>query len=260
MGIERTDLWLKEDFENPTAICKRLLPYFYKEEDPNNIYNYLLKFGMYRPGRGTFHTYNELKKQDAWKKVEVIYRKYKKEWSGPEIPIFIFPFQSNNAFQLRRGENKSGVSFKDKMFLFLTPLEDEKEMEALFVHEYHHVCRMHNTKKDIKKYTLLDSVILEGLAEHAVKEYCGEAYQAKWCQYFSKKEIFKKWKPFFDEHKLTQRNDPLHDQLLFGGGSYPRMLGYALGYQIIKQYESKKNFSAKISLRIPASDFLENSS
>ncbi|MDF1512080.1 DUF2268 domain-containing putative Zn-dependent protease, partial [Robertmurraya sp. DFI.2.37] len=38
---------------------------------------------------------------------------------------------------------------KRKCFLFLTPLEDLMELEALFVHEYHHVCRMNKQKKEI---------------------------------------------------------------------------------------------------------------
>ncbi len=66
------------------------------------------------------------------------------------------------------------------MFLFLTPLEDEKELEALIIHEYHHVCRMNKITKPIQEYTLLDSMVMEGLAEYTVENYCGKNYNAKW--------------------------------------------------------------------------------
>ena len=150
---------------------------------------------------------------------------------------------------------RSGVSFKDKLFLFLTPIEDEKELEALFVHEYHHVCRMNSQKKDPQDYTLLDSIILEGLAEHAVTRNCGEKYASDWSRRYTKDELSKYWKKDLSENLSIKRDHRFHDQILFGLGRRPGLLGYAIGYEIVKQYEQRKNFSDKTSFIIPSKEF-----
>ena len=49
----------------------------------------------------------------------------------------------------------------------------KQELQALFAHEYNHVCRIH-ILKTLDEMTLLDSLILEGLAEDAVKDLYGE--------------------------------------------------------------------------------------
>ena len=54
------------------------------------------------------------------------------------------------------------------MFLFLTPSLAEKELEALIVHEYHHICRLKILAKPYHEFTLLDSILMEGFAEYAV--------------------------------------------------------------------------------------------
>lgn len=50
----------------------------------------------------------------------------------------------------RGDENKSGVSFPNQLFLFIGEVENDKELEALFIHEYHHVCRIHHQKKILR--------------------------------------------------------------------------------------------------------------
>ncbi|RSD29490.1 hypothetical protein EJA10_01755 [Mesobacillus subterraneus] len=210
---------------------------------------------MYKPDRRTKKIYEQLKVKGFWKLIERIFTKYKKKWNGPDIPIFIFPMDESNARLMREGKGKSGVSFMDKMFLFLTPVEDEKEIEALFVHEYHHVCRMQAQKRNPEEYTLLDSIILEGLAEHAVADHCGKKYTGEWSRRYSTKSLAEYWKKDISEKLSINRNDVLHDQILFGLGSRPRLLGYALGYEIVKQYKQRENFTEKTSFIIPSTEF-----
>ncbi|WP_210364575.1 DUF2268 domain-containing protein [Bacillus sp. REN3] len=196
--------------------------------------------------------------QRIWEKTQAIYQKYKKAWKGPKIPIFIFPMDHTNIGLMKEGKGKSGVSFKDKLFLFLTPMDDEKKLEALFVHEYHHVCRMNGQKKRVEDYTLLDSIILEGLAEHAVARHCGEAYTGEWSKRFTKKELGGYWKRYFSGNLSMRRENPLHDRLLFGLGGRPKLLGYAMGYEIITQYQQQENFSEKASFQMPSEQFIKD--
>lgn len=254
----RTDEWLEKDFRDPKKICIKLLDYFKGETDPMEIYDYLSNFGMYKPSRRSWIAAENLKEERFWEKTEEVYKKYKKKWNGPEIPIFIFPMNESNMSLMREGKGKSGVSFIDKMFLFLTPLTDLKELEALFVHEYHHICRMNSLKKNPAEYTLLDSIILEGLAEHAVAQNCGETYTGEWTRKYSAANLRRYWNREVSEKLSITRDDRQHDQILFGFGGRPKLLGYALGYEIVKRYIEHENLTERTSLRIPSDQFTKN--
>lgn len=231
------------------------MDYFQGEANPQKIYDYLLEFGMYKPSRRSKKNFEELLGRQQWNKIEKIFLKYKKKWDGPDIPIFIFPMNEGNARLMKEGKGKSGVSFRDKLFLFLTPIEDEKEIEALFVHEYHHVCRMQRQQKDPSEYTLLDSIILEGLAEHAVLMNCGEQYTGEWSRRYSTETLAGYWENGLSEKLFITRKDKMHDQLLFGLGNRPRLLGYAMGFEMVKQYKQRENFTEKASFKIPSKVF-----
>lgn len=236
-------------------ICQELLETF-GEEKPGNIYNYLLNFGMYRPNRRTYEDYKKLKELKSWNTAERIYQGYRKKWKGPNVQIYIFPASANNSLFHKREGEKSGVAFKDKLFLFLPPLEDKKEIEALLIHEYHHVCRLNRQKKQILDCTLLDSIVLEGLAEHAVADYCGESYQAKWCQYYTQEEINTYWEKFLSKELHVTKNKKLHDEILYGFKGYPKMIGYAAGFEIVSRYCEDKKLRIEDSFNLPSEQFL----
>ncbi|WP_445505930.1 DUF2268 domain-containing protein [Niallia sp. 03190] len=210
---------------------------------------------MYKPSRNTKETFDLLVEKDVWNIVRKYDEKYKKKWKGPDIPIYIFPFQPSR----KRTENKSGVSFSDKLFLFVGNIEDAKELEALFIHEYHHVCRIHHQKKNMEEYTLLDSIVMEGLAEYAVKLHCGEKYNASWCHLYKEEEIRKFWKEDIVENLDIKKSEHLHDVLLYGLGRYPYMLGYSCGYYIIKSFVKQNNFSEKSYFLLESENFVSES-
>ncbi|PLR97752.1 hypothetical protein CVD19_09080 [Bacillus sp. T33-2] len=238
-------------------ICNSLMQGF-EEKHPRAVYHQLLKFGMYKPNRSNWEVYKKLKENNIWQTVDKLFKKYQAQWKGPDIPVYIFPLDTSNKQLVKAGNSKSGVSFKDKLFLFLTPLEDEKELEALFVHEYHHVCRMNKQKREISDYTLLDSMVMEGLAEHAVGKNCGKQYQAKWCDSIPVEEIARYWRKDLAPNLSVKKDTRLHDELLFGLATYPKLLGYAAGFEIVKQYKRRENISDKASFLVPATEFIKS--
>ncbi|WP_075981439.1 DUF2268 domain-containing protein [Bacillus massilinigeriensis] len=252
----RTDEWLDQHFNEPEHLCDRLLKSF-SETDSRKLYQYLMKHGMYRPNRSSWLTFHDMKEKQYWGIIDNLYEKYRKEWEGPDIPIYLFPIQSKANFIFRGHQNKSGVSFHDKMFLFITPLEDRKEIEALFVHEYHHVCRLNKNKKNLEKYTLLDSIILEGLAENAVREHCGKQYCAKWCSYYTSEQLLNFWKKYFLKNLSISHRDELHEKILYGIRPFPRLVGYGLGYEIVARTYKLHPFSTKASFILPSEYFIK---
>ena len=256
MGIIRTDQWLNEEFDRPAKICEKLQPFF-KGQTPHEIYNQLMKFGMYRPSRSSRNNLKMMLDQKAWDKVEKLFSKYKNNWDGPDVPTFLFPLAQSGFFFSRQEKSKAGVSFPDKMFLFLSYYDDPKEIEALLVHEYHHVCRLRMLGKKMEDYTLLDSIIIEGLAEYAVLKNCGREYLATWCHMYTEKELTNFWNRYLKNQLHKKKNERGHDDLLYGGGRVPKLLGYAAGYNIIGKFYENHNYSTKLSFTIPAAKYVE---
>lgn len=261
MGVIRTDIWLEEHFSDPIEICKKILQEK-GEENLSSFYRYLSDFGMYKPNRQAKTAYEELKQNNVWTTVEDLYRNYQKKWRGPDVPIYIFPMAHRFRPFVRSMRNtnneKSGLSFSDKLLLFLTPELEKKEIEALLVHEYHHIFRIKLGNKDIKDYTLLDSIVLEGLAENVVEENCGKEYLAKWCQLYSKEQIRKFWKQYLLENLTLKKDEPRHDQLLFGKGRVPDMLGYACGYAMVSAYKQNHPLTPAETFTIKSDSFLNS--
>lgn len=256
MGIIRTDKWLEEEFDRPPKICEKLVPVF-KGQNARYIYNQLTEFGMYRASRLTKDTFNSMKENNVWEAVDSIFQEYKKLWEGPDIPIYLFPIgQERSLFSRQEEKVKGGVSYPDKMFLFLSKSLSSKELEALFVHEYHHVCRLNNQTKKFDDYTLLDSVIIEGLAEYAVLVHCGRSYLADWCNKYSDTELESLWEKYVKDNLELKKSERKHDELLFGAGRIPKLLGYAAGYKVVEDYYRKNDYSTKLSFTLPANEFL----
>ncbi|MEC1523995.1 DUF2268 domain-containing putative Zn-dependent protease [Neobacillus niacini] len=256
MGIIRTDKWLEDEFDRPLKICEKLLPVF-KGQSASKVYNQLIDFGMYRASRRTEEIFNAMKDNMVWQEVEGIFQEYKKKWGGPDIPIYIFPIGQSRSFFFRQEDKvKGGVSYPDKMFLFLSDSVPSKELEALFVHEYHHICRLNKQTKRLDDYTLLDSIIIEGLAEYSVLIHCGKDYLADWCKMYSEAELDNLWEKFLQGNLDIKKSEKKHDDLLYGSGKIPRLLGYAVGFKIVEDYYRNYEYSTKLSFTQPAKKYL----
>ncbi|WP_027408930.1 DUF2268 domain-containing protein [Anoxybacteroides tepidamans] len=228
MPVIRTDEWMKK--EKPTEICERLVFYF-ENANARDIYLHLIHHGMHSLSHDVTKTIEEMKRKGIWERADAIYQELQKRWNGPDVPIFIFPADSRNRKLARDFNSKGGLAYSDKLFLFLLPHHQLKEIEAVLTHEYNHVCRL--AKQPKKENTLLDAIVLEGLAEQAVGKYVGEAHQAKWINYYSEEELRKFWKQYLARYQSIRQSHSLHNRLLYGLGLYPPMLGYATGYGMV---------------------------
>lgn len=256
MGIIRTDKWLEEQFDRPIQICEKLLPVF-KGQSASKVYNQLTNFGMYRASQRTKEIFNTMKNNRVWEEVEGVFEEYKGKWGGPDIPIYLFPIGQNRSFFFRQEEKvKGGVSYPDKMFLFLSDSLTPQELEALFVHEYHHICRLNKQTKRFDDYTLLDSIIIEGLAEYSVLVHCGRNYLADWCTMYSSAEIEDFWGRFLEGNLDIKKSERKHDDLLYGSGRIPKLLGYAAGFKIVEDYYRQNHYSTSLSFTMPARKYL----
>lgn len=252
MGIMETDNWLREERTNPVAICDRF-KHLFSDEDPEEIYRFLQNHGMYTKAMRLDSVLEKMTEEKIWKRATIILKKLQKGWSGPDIPVYIFPLRSSGILS-RTLESKSGLAFADKLFLFINPDISELELKALFIHEYHHVCRLKKYKKSESEYTLLDSMVMEGLAEHTVNHYLGEKGLAQWTSLYKDNELEKLWKRYIKENTSIQRDSRLHDKLLIGRAPYPKMLGYSIGYYLVRKAEP---LEIKHTFSIDSKKFIE---
>ncbi|MFD1735301.1 DUF2268 domain-containing protein [Bacillus salitolerans] len=241
MGVIDTKTWLKEYGEKPIKVCEQLKSYF-KKMSAKEIYDLLSINGMYRPS--IFNRNHQLEpflEMDYWKVVQKYYTKLRKTWNGPDVPIFIFPVNERQQQIMNEFNGKSGLAFPDKLFLFLKSRVDEREIMALLTHEYHHVCRLKYVSKNERDVTLLDTILLEGLAEQAVRKYCGSQYNASWTAYYTDDELQTFYNEFMKPNKSLRISDEQYFDLLYGLKRYPKMLGYCVGFYIVDQCIRKHN-------------------
>ncbi|MFY4774336.1 DUF2268 domain-containing protein [Metabacillus sp. RGM 3146] len=250
MGVIATDKWLEEGCQH-RKIGKKLKPYF-PGRNENLIFSKLIDHGIYRSTSGCQEMVKLLQKQKTWEFINTESEKLKKIWGGPDVPIFIFPSDSSSLRLQKEHGGKSGLAYSDKLFLFLTPEVGPTDIKALLMHEYHHICRIQKNPKPEPEYTLEDVVILEGMAENAVRESLGEKPVAKWAKLYKEDQIKHLWKKHIEPNRKIAQNDPKYEKILYGKGFYPAMAGYAAGYYIVKKYMSSSQSTTKDILSIPA--------
>ena len=201
MTVVSTDKWLEEyEFSRKSTssdelyslqcsvLCGRLVKLF-QEGYTEEIHFELQQQGLFLPEEEI--DLERLKQMNVWGCVEQEFMDLQQKWNGPTIPIYIFPIT-----QQQKITNKNGVAYPHSLFLFVGEVE-KQELQALFAHEYNHVCRLHHFKKSLDNMTLLDSLILEGLAECAVKELYGDKWLAPWLNNYTFEQEVSLWKTHF---------------------------------------------------------------
>ncbi|MDQ7860263.1 DUF2268 domain-containing putative Zn-dependent protease [Peribacillus frigoritolerans] len=72
---------------------------------------------VFAESKKTKLTWEDLQENNVWEKTQSLFTAYKKLWGGPDVPIYIFPLMSTGMWN-KKVETKSGLAFKDKLFLF----------------------------------------------------------------------------------------------------------------------------------------------
>ncbi|KKI93613.1 hypothetical protein WQ54_03100 [Bacillus sp. SA1-12] len=254
MSIIDTKKWLKETYDQ-RDICKKLTSYFPQLKE-GEIAKYLSSFGMYKRTGILDDWLEKMEKENIYEFVKEEEEKLRKEWNGPNIPIFIFPSDIHNRKIESDYKGRSGLAFHNKLFLFLSLNIIKSDIKSVLIHEYHHVCRINSVSKKEQDFTIIDTIILEGLAENAVREKLGDCHVAAWttlytdaqCERFFERIIYPQ-----KELSVDSRNYP---QLMYGTGLYPNMLGYAVGYYIVKNYMNQTGEKTINLLSKPAEEII----
>ncbi len=250
MSLMNTIDWLKKTHQQ-VEICEKLVPYFYKM-DKKEIASYLNSFGMYKHSKPNINQWIEqMTKRDIVGHVRTLEKKYQHKWNGPDVAIFVFPNDQTNRKIEGEYRGRSGLAFHDKLFLFLSKDVHIDDIESLFLHEYHHVCRLAAVKKSEESFTIVDTMMMEGLAENAVREMVGEEAVSNWTKLYSPEQCERFYKKIILPHKEMTRDHSKFPQMMYGTGFYPNMLGYSVGYHIVKAIMDETGQKTKHLLGMP---------
>ncbi|OZM58251.1 hypothetical protein CIB95_01375 [Lottiidibacillus patelloidae] len=249
MNIVNTKKWLKDldnSLENRSIFTsgktllhdKLIVPLtdYFPGVNSYEILEYLQSHGLFQTKDSNqisnFITFLTQKKVE--KVVAAQLKKLKKEWNGPSVNVFLLPIDEGNTDLLKELGWKCGLGFSDKTFIFLSAKVSLKGLLAVITHEYHHVCRLKHSKKDLPDFSLLDSLLIEGLAEFAVEEYVGAKHLAPWCNRYNKKVLKRFWESTM-KNNLNLIGKKNHHSFLYGNESkLPKWIGYSIGYDIVK--------------------------
>ncbi|MEN2766676.1 DUF2268 domain-containing protein [Ornithinibacillus xuwenensis] len=256
MTVIATDKWLEKDYDNPHHLYKKLSSYF-NRANPEEVASLLTQHGMYqKPVANSESLLQSYQEKNVWQIVNQEEQTLKRQWNGQNVSIFILPSNTYNRKIMHHYNGKSGLAFKDKLFLFISEDTSETELKALFTHEYNHCCRLKKDPKNEEDYQLLDAIILEGLAENAVHERFGKKYLAPWTSYYSTDVLNDIWKNLIKPNKDLTRTSRKHNQLLYGTNFYPKMAGYSVGYFLVNRYAEKTRKKSKDLFVTPSEEMV----
>ena len=105
----------------------------------------------------------------------------------------------------------------------------QKALEKTLYHEFAHSI----IKKPVEKWTLMDSIVYEGLADN-FSEYIFQKGPPVWSTVVS----FKKCREYFPKIKkvINSKTWKVYGAVFLGRGEYPLWLGYSIGYLVVKSF------------------------
>lgn len=253
LGFTGLDLGIQRD-----TLCEHLTNYF-PGTTTDEVHHHLLQNGLFLPSFSDEKTLNNMYERSFWKVVDVEFKQLKVDWNGPDVPLFIFPSNLDNE-QLRVDFNgMNGLAHQDKLFLFVSSQTTDKELQALFTHEYNHVCRLSFLNQEEKHITLLDAMVLEGLAEMSVYERLGEGHLAKWTSLYSLEYALKYWKNEVESNLHLEKRNISHQQFMYGNDTIPHWIGYNIGFHLVASFVENTSYTMNEVLRLPTEKILTDS-
>lgn len=270
MKIFATDQWLKQyqasktgsqdaDFRlQQNLLCTGIRSLF-PDAELSDIHLHLLENGLFLPSSTDQKLIEQLCNGSYWKLAEKELDQLKREWNGPAVSIFIFPANLANE-QLRIDfQGKSGLAHHDKIFLFISDKTSEAAFWALLTHEYNHVCRLQFLNKNEYEITLLDSMIMEGLAEAAVAKHLSKAYIAPWTTIYSREYARCYWEKWVKGQMNIRKTKLRHQHLMYGDKEIPKWLGYNMGFHLVQSYMENTNSDMYRMLQLPSKEIYSDS-
>lgn len=240
------------------TIIDAILPYFSSEEQIN-LQWLLLSHGLFIPNSWNHEAINTYMDRDFWRMTEECFTELQSEWNGPDVPIIPLPSDHTNMQLIEEFNGVSGLSFPDKVILFIGKNTSKDQLRALLTHEYSHAFRLHHLNRQPDSYTLKDTLVLEGVAEVAVRQRLGAEFLSKQIRDSSFEDAQILWKRWIEPNLHLSKNNPNHHSLVYGNDEVPKLTGYIVGYFLVDlQYVPEKTKLIELMKQPTESFFLKD--
>ncbi|WP_077324721.1 DUF2268 domain-containing protein [Virgibacillus siamensis] len=179
--------------------------------------------------------------------------------SNRSIQLELFILDENDDFVKEKLDGVSAFTEWDGRMCFAVLPEDNirTALKSVITHEYHHHWRISALDMNEESQTLLDRLILEGLAEHFVRIKLGEVYLGPYKDALTEDDAKTLWKNTYKEHLFDKGQ--ITDLYMFGNKEkgLPFWGGYSLGYYLVKWYlERNEGISIEELTLLPSDKFI----
>jgi len=148
--------------------------------------------------------------------------------------VFVHPYFTTKEDEVFEGV--MAVAVYSCVFHLFVNLDEytKKSLENTIAHELNHTIYYYHHYDNFNDYTLLDEILLEGLAENFREQYFNPEI-TKWAGALEKEEAFRILKDL-DKNILESRDQKVIKEFLFGNNKYKRWSGYSTGYWLVKEF------------------------
>lgn len=147
--------------------------------------------------------------------------------------VFVYPYLSTKEDEVFGGV--MAVAMYSCVFhIFISPKDWTKEsLENTVAHELNHTIYYYHHFDNFNNYTLLDNVLLEGLAENFREQYFDKKI-TPWAGALSREEALSSVGLL--KEKFNNTDQKIIKDILFGNNEYKKWTGYSIGYWIVKKF------------------------
>ena len=225
----------------------------YKEE--KDLYKDL----VWHLGRGSLTQYKPLlakQRREIQETILATVKKCNKVLPSPtKIFIFVFPW-----FPVKNDEVFKGsfgfTPYHRVMHIFISSQNFiSKSLADSVAHEINHIISYYYHPDRYGKWSLLDCMVNEGLAENFREEVIDKK-SSPWAIALTKKEAFEVLKSI--NSLLDSQDSHIHQKILFGNAKYKRWTGYSIGYWLVKEFRRRhQELTWEEIMKTKSEDFLE---
>ncbi|PYZ93520.1 hypothetical protein CR194_10145 [Salipaludibacillus keqinensis] len=259
MKIFDSSSWVIRHFYQHVPVDKAFASLFNhdKAKSVRDWFYFLEDQGMLPLSRKTKRDWIKWRKSLNKEELTTFLLALKKDFSGPDADVFLFPLNQAHQRIMKELGGKNGCSFPSHILLFWKDTLPVVEQKAVLLHEYHHVARLYYQEVNEGTISLLESMIMEGLAEWEVQTRLGSACLAPWTSLYNENELLTWWEKVF-RNNIHLKGRAYHYPFLYGGEKgLPPLIGYQLGYYLVQSYMKDKGGQSSLTmLKTSAEHFL----
>ncbi len=211
-------------------------------------------------GNGSIEQYKKISEEQKSEIEKTISETIKKCNNKLLVPtknfVFVHPYLTTEDDKVFDGV--MAVAVYSCVFHLFVNLDEysKKSIENTVAHELNHTIYYYHHYDDFNNYTLLDEILLEGLAENFREQILGGS-AAPWAIALAKQDALYVLDEM-NEETLYTKDQIIIKNILFGNNEYQTWTGYSVGYWLVKEFiKNNPDLSWNEIMRLSSREILQ---